>query len=99
MRWRKISAAIAAVAVIATVDAALDRRGAQGQAELWPQRLVRIIRPYAAGGNSDGMARLGAQRLGAAFGQSFAVGKRSRPHGAFPTAAVAPSSAAGFTAF
>jgi len=97
MRWRKISAAIAAVAVIATVDAALDRRGAQGQAELWPQRLVRIIGPYAAGGNSDGMARLAAQRLGEAFGQSFVVENRVGANGAIATEAVARSPADGYT--
>jgi tripartite-type tricarboxylate transporter receptor subunit TctC len=33
MRWRKILAAIATVTVIATVGAALDRRGAQAQAQ------------------------------------------------------------------
>jgi tripartite-type tricarboxylate transporter receptor subunit TctC len=97
MRWRKISAAIATVAVIATVDAALDRRGAQGQAELWPQRPVRIIGPYAAGGNSDGMARLVAQRLGEAFGQSFVVENRVGANGAIATEAVARSPADGYT--
>jgi tripartite-type tricarboxylate transporter receptor subunit TctC len=97
MRWRKISAAIAAVAVIATVGAALDRRGAHGQAELWPQRPVRIIGPYAAGGNSDGMARLAAQRLGEAFGQTFVVENRVGANGAIATEAVARSPADGYT--
>ncbi len=97
MRWRKISAAIAAVAVIATVGATLDRRGAQGQAEVWPQRPVRIIGPYAAGGNSDGMARLVAQRLGEAFGQTFVVENRVGANGAIATEAVARSPADGYT--
>jgi tripartite-type tricarboxylate transporter receptor subunit TctC len=97
MRWRKIPAAIAAVAVIATVGAALDRRGAHGQAELWPQRPVRIIGPYAAGGNSDGMARLAAQRLGEAFGQTFVVENRVGANGAIATEAVARSPADGYT--
>ena len=97
MRWRKISAAIAAVAVIATVGATLDRRGAQGQAELWPQRPVRIIGPYAAGGNSDGMARLAAQRLGEAFGQTFVVENRVGANGAIATETVARSPADGYT--
>ena len=97
MRWRKISAAIAAVAVIATVGATLDRRGAQGQAEVWPQRPVRIIGPYAAGGNSDGMARLVAQRLGEAFGQTFVVENRVGANGAIAIEAVARSPADGYT--
>jgi tripartite-type tricarboxylate transporter receptor subunit TctC len=97
MRWRKISAAIATVAVIATVGATLDHRGAQGQAEVWPQRPVRIIGPYAAGGNSDGMARLAAQRLGEAFGQTFVVENRVGANGAIATEAVARSPADGYT--
>jgi tripartite-type tricarboxylate transporter receptor subunit TctC len=97
MRWRKILAAIATVTVIATVGAALDRRGAQAQAELWPQRPVRIIGPYAAGGNSDGMARLVAQRLGEAFGQTFVVENRVGANGAIATEAVARSAADGYT--
>jgi tripartite-type tricarboxylate transporter receptor subunit TctC len=97
MRWRKILAAIATVAVIAMVGATLDRRGAQGQAEVWPQRPVRIMGPYAAGGNSDGMARLAAQRLGEAFGQSFVVENRVGANGAIATEAVARSPADGYT--
>src|SRR6266536_980673 len=97
MRWRKILAAIATVAVIAMVGATLDRRGAQGQAEVWPQRPVRIMGPYAAGGNSDGMARLAAQRLGEAFGQSFVVENRVGANGAIATEAVARSPADGDT--
>ena len=97
MRWRKILAAIATVAVIAMVGATLDRRGAQGQAEVWPQRPVRIMGPYAAGGNSDGMARMAAQRLGEAFGQSFVVENRVGANGAIAAEAVARSPADGYT--
>ncbi len=97
MPWRKISAAITTIALIATVDAALDGRAAQGQAQLWPQRPVRIIVPYAAGGNSDGMARLVAQRLGDAFGQTFVVENRLGANGAIATDAVARSPADGYT--
>ena len=41
---------------------------AQGQAQAWPSRTVRIVVPYAAGGNSDVMARVVAQRLTERFG-------------------------------
>ena len=67
------------------------------QAQLWPQRPVHIIAPYAAGGNSDGMARLAAQRLGEAFGQSFVVENRVGANGAIATEAVARSPADGYT--
>src|SRR5262249_20076186 len=90
MPWRKISAAIATVAMIMILAAALDRRAAQAQGQPWPQRPVHLIAPYAAGGNSDGIARLIAQRLGDAFGQTFVVENRLRANGAIPTGAGAP---------
>src|SRR4051794_41418365 len=46
------------------------------RAQDWPQHPVRILVPYAAGGNSDSMARLAAQRLSEAFGQQFVVENR-----------------------
>ena len=97
MAWRKTLAAIITIAVITAVGAALHGRAAQAQAQLWPQRPVRIIVPYAAGGNSDGMARMVAQRLGDAFGQTFIVENRLGANGAIATEAVARSAADGYT--
>src|SRR4030088_149175 len=39
----------------------------------WPTRPVTVIVPFAAGGNTDMMARLGAERLTAKFGKTFIV--------------------------
>jgi tripartite-type tricarboxylate transporter receptor subunit TctC len=97
MVWRRILTAITTIAVITAVGAALHGRAAQAQAQLWPQRPVRIIVPYAAGGNSDGMARMVAQRLGDAFGQTFVVENRLGANGAIATEAVARSAADGYT--
>jgi tripartite-type tricarboxylate transporter receptor subunit TctC len=97
MPWRKISAAIATVALIAILAAGSDRRAAQAQGQPWPQRPVHLIAPYAAGGNSDGIARLIAQRLGDAFGQTFVVENRLGANGAIATEAVARSPADGYT--
>jgi tripartite-type tricarboxylate transporter receptor subunit TctC len=97
MGRRKTLAAIITIAVITAVGAALHGRATQAQAQLWPQRPVRIIVPYAAGGNSDGMARMVAQRLGDAFGQTFVVENRLGANGAIATEAVARSAADGYT--
>ena len=45
----------------------------QGQAQAWPQRPIRIIVPFAAGGNTDSIARLAAERLGQSLGQQVIV--------------------------
>src|SRR5262249_51687549 len=97
MPWRKISAAIAMVAVITILAVALDRRAAQAQGQPWPQRPVHLIAPYAAGGNSDGIARLIAQRLGEAFEQTFVVENRLGANGAIATETVPGPRGAGST--
>jgi tripartite-type tricarboxylate transporter receptor subunit TctC len=58
-------------------------------AQVWPQKPVRILVPYAAGGNSDSMARIAAQRLTDAFGQPFIVENRVGANGAIANEAVA----------
>jgi tripartite-type tricarboxylate transporter receptor subunit TctC len=70
---------------------------AQGQAQPWPSRTVKIIAPYAAGGNSDVMARVVAQRLTEHFGQSFIVENRVGANGALAADTVARSPADGYT--
>jgi tripartite-type tricarboxylate transporter receptor subunit TctC len=97
MDRRKTLAAITTIAVITALGAALNGGTAPAQAQLWPQRPVRIIVPYAAGGNSDGMARMVAQRLGDAFGQTFIVENRLGANGAIAAEAVARSAADGYT--
>src|SRR5262249_44460261 len=42
-------------------------------AQDWPQRPVRLVVPYAAGGGTDAVARVLALKLGDAFGQRFVV--------------------------
>jgi tripartite-type tricarboxylate transporter receptor subunit TctC len=66
-------------------------------AQDWPQRPVRLIAPYAAGGNSDVIARMTAQRLGEAFGQSFIVENRLGGNGAIAAEAVARAIPDGYT--
>jgi tripartite-type tricarboxylate transporter receptor subunit TctC len=48
----------------------------QAPAREWPSRPVTFVLPFAAGGNTDFIARLTADRLSKAFGQSFVVENR-----------------------
>jgi tripartite-type tricarboxylate transporter receptor subunit TctC len=66
-------------------------------AQTWPDRPVKIVVPFAAGGNSDVMARVVAQRLSEAFGGTFLVENRGGANGALAMDAVARSRADGYT--
>src|SRR3954471_12229642 len=71
--------ALATLALFVTPLRALD----------WPNRPVTVVVPFAAGGNTDMMARLGAQHLSTKFGQTFVVEHRPSAGGAVGTGLVA----------
>src|SRR4051812_21530365 len=63
----------------------------------WPKRPVTVIVPLGAGGNTDMMARIGAQRLSEKFGQPFVVENRVSAGGAIGTGQVAAAHPDGYT--
>ncbi len=63
----------------------------------WPNRNVTIIVPFGAGGNTDMMARLGAQELSARYGQTFVVENHPSAGGALGTRMVATALPDGYT--
>lgn len=68
-------------------------------AESWPERPVTIIVPFAAGGNTDGIARMMAQWLSDIFGKPFVVENRPGAGGAIAAEVVAKSHPDGYTLF
>lgn len=68
-------------------------------AQAWPQRPVIIIVPFAPGGNTDGIARITAQRLGETFGQQFVVENRAGAAGITAAETVARAEPNGYTLF
>ena len=66
-------------------------------AQDYPNRPVRIIVPFAAGGPADVYARFLGQRLGDALGQPFVVDNRPGGGSVIGTEAVAKSPADGYT--
>ncbi len=68
-------------------------------AQSWPQRPVRVIVPYAPGGNTDAIARVTAERLTTALGQQFVVENRGGAGGATAAEFVAKSAPDGYTLF
>jgi tripartite-type tricarboxylate transporter receptor subunit TctC len=69
------------------------------QAESYPSRPVTIVVPFAAGGNTDNIARLLAQRFGEKFGQQFVVEDRPGAAGALAAEFVARAPVDGYTLF
>src|SRR3954464_7056530 len=84
-------------AVIVALCAAVSGLASSAHALDWPTRPVTVIVPLAAGGNTDMMARLGAQRLSAKFGQPFVVENRPSAGGAIGTGQVASAQPDGYT--
>ena len=58
---------------IVAACAALAGSVTQALAQQWPTRPVKVVVPYGAGGVTDTMARLTADRLTKALGQSFVI--------------------------
>src|SRR5690606_35116352 len=49
---------------------------AHAQSQAYPNRPVKVIVPFPAGGPTDGMARIVSERLGEALGQPIVVDNR-----------------------
>ena len=82
------AAAIAAIAWFAVPSWAQDN---------WPNRPVKMIVPFPAGGSTDIVARSIAQHLAGVFNQQFVVDNRSGAAGNIGTDAIAKSAADGYT--
>jgi len=63
----------------------------------WPTRPVTVIVPFGAGGNTDMMARLGAQHLTAKLGQTFVIENKPSAGGSLGTGQVATAAPDGYT--
>ena len=72
--------AVAAVALVACVASTLPAQ-AQGQAQTWPQRTVRLIVPLPPGSGMDLSARVVAERLAQKWGQAVVVENRQGADG------------------
>jgi tripartite-type tricarboxylate transporter receptor subunit TctC len=63
----------------------------------WPDKPVRVIVPYSAGGANDMLGQVFAEQLSKAFGQQFFVENRTGGGGLIGTEAVAHSAPDGYT--
>lgn len=77
--------------------AAVAGGAAFAQSADWPNKPVKIIVPFPAGGGYDFMARNIAQRIGETMGQQFVVENRAGANGNIGSDAVAKSPPDGYT--
>lgn len=90
-RHQFLSATLAAAGALL-----MSQTAAFAQAD-WPNKPVRIIVPFPAGGSTDIVARQLAQHLGTALGQTFIVDNRAGAAGNIGTDAVAKAAPDGYT--
>jgi tripartite-type tricarboxylate transporter receptor subunit TctC len=110
----KVSGANALIATTAAALAGVRRRARRvlaaslgllavgcgpAAAQEWPQRPVRVIVPFAAGGNIDVIARLTSQRMSEVFRQQFVIENRVGGNGTIAAETVTHAQPDGYTLF
>ena len=89
----KIRAAIVvALGALAALHAAIP-----AAAQTWPTRTITLVVPFAAGGGTDAIGRVIAEKLGARLGQPVVVENKAGAASAIGTAYVAKAAADGYT--
>lgn len=81
----------------ASLVAAASTPYAQTAADSWPTKPVTIVVPYSAGGGTDIVARVVAQRLSELWGKPVVVDNRTGANGAIGSSYVAKSTPDGHT--
>lgn len=89
---RSLKAAMAVMTAMATLFA-----GASGWAQQYPSKPITMVIPFAPGGASDVVARILAQKAGAALGQQIIIDSRPGAGGTVAAGIVAKAPADGYT--
>jgi len=92
---RKIIGSLSCAAVLVAAQSVLAQTPPPGAGQTYPSRPVRIIVPFAPGGNVDLVARAVAQPLSAGLGQQVIVENRPGSSGLVATHFVAKETADG----
>lgn len=88
LKWKKLLAALAIPSLLASVHSA---------SAAYPDKPIKIVAPYSAGGSSDVVARAISDQLSAQLGQSVVVENRAGAGSMLGTAYVATEPPDGYT--
>jgi tripartite-type tricarboxylate transporter receptor subunit TctC len=83
--------------LMVAVVCALSLPSGRADAQQWPNRVVKFVVPFAAGGTTDILGRLMAQRLSEEYGQQFVVENKAGAGGNIGADAVAKAAPDGYT--
>jgi tripartite-type tricarboxylate transporter receptor subunit TctC len=99
MQLSRVSRIVAGAAIVLAVGAGLGPVRAQGDAASYPNKPIRLIVPFAAGGGNDIFARLVGHKLGEILGQQLVIENRPAAGGRPAAEFVANQPADGYTLF
>ena len=94
---RATTLALAGMLPLMTLAQAVGQTSAPPSAQTWPQRPIRMICPFPAGGGTDFIARLAAKHLSDRLGQQVYVENRGGANGAIGLQALMQSDPDGYT--
>ena len=94
---RAATLALAGILPMVTLVQAVGQTSTPPSAQTWPQRPIRMICPFPAGGGTDFIARLAAKHLSDRLGQQVYVENRGGANGAIGLQALMQSDPDGYT--
>src|ERR1043165_8436825 len=89
--------ALKAIGLTIVAMAAFAFTAPASQAQDWPNRPVRLVVPFGAGGAADRLGRIAADHLSKAFKQQFYIENRVGAGGAVASKDIARADADGYT--
>ena len=84
-------------ALLAAAAAAAAGLSSRARAQAYPNRVIKVIVPFAPGGPADTMARLAVQQLSTRLGQSVIIDNRPGAGGSIAAKAAAYAERDGYT--
>src|SRR4051794_41896016 len=94
---RAATLALAGILPMVTLVQAVGQTSTPPSAQTWPQRPIRMICPFPAGGGTDFIARLAAKHLSDRLGQQVYVENRGGANGAIRLQGLMQADPVGYT--